>query len=141
MKYVIFIGRLLFSMIFILASLGHFSSDAIQYAAREGVPLPQLFIPVTGVIALLGGISILLGFKARLGAWLIVLFIIPTTFFMHKFWRAQDPMVSTMQQVMFLKNLALLGGALVIAYFGSGPLSLESIKMPFREKRSSKKRK
>jgi len=59
------------------------------------------------------------------GALLLVLFLVPVTFTMHNFWAVQDPMMALMQQAMFMKNLSMLGGALLIAYFGSGPASLD----------------
>jgi len=78
------------------------------------------------VVALAGGLSILLGYRAKLGAWLIALFLIPVTLMMHKFWAVTDPMMAQMQMAMFMKNLSMLGGALLITQFGSGPLSLDA---------------
>jgi putative oxidoreductase len=77
------------------------------------------------VIALLGGLSIALGYKAKLGAWLLVLFLVPATVMMHNFWAVQDVALARMHQVMFMKNLSMLGAALLISYFGAGPLSLD----------------
>jgi len=79
----------------------------------------------TGLLALAGGVSVILGYKARVGAWLLVLFLVPVTLTMHAFWAVQDPMMAQMQQAMFLKNLSMIGGALMIAYHGPGPLSLD----------------
>jgi putative oxidoreductase len=124
MNYVLLLGRIFFSSIFILSSLGHFSEKSIHYAASRGVPMALFLVPAAGVLILLGGLSILLGYRARIGAWLIVLFLIPVTLIIHRFWGMSDPMAASLQEVMFLKNLALLGGALIIAYFGSGPFSL-----------------
>lgn len=120
------LGRILFSLIFIFSSFGHFTQQAIQYAAAQGTPLANILVPLSGVMALLGGVSILLGFKARYGAWLIVLFLIPVTLIMHRFWGLSDPAQAAMQQINFMKNVAMLGGALLIAYFGSGPLSVDN---------------
>ncbi|HEY3818017.1 MAG TPA: DoxX family protein [Polyangiaceae bacterium] len=120
------LGRLLFAAIFILASFGHFSSREIAYAAQQGVPYAHALVPISGVIALVGGLSVLFGFKAKLGAWLLVIFLVPVTLTMHAFWRAHDPMMAQMQQAMFLKNVSMLGGALLIAYFGAGPISFDS---------------
>jgi putative oxidoreductase len=78
------------------------------------------------VIALAGGLSIVLGYHARIGGWLLVLFLVPVTLMMHKFWAATDPQMAQMQQAMFLKNVSMLGGALLIAHFGAGPLSLDA---------------
>ena len=71
------------------------------------------------------GLSILLGYRAKLGAWLIVLFLIGVTP-MHKFWGITDPMMFQMQFAMFMKNIAMLGGALLITQFGPGPWSLDA---------------
>jgi putative oxidoreductase len=128
MKLVLLLGRLLFAFMFIQSSIGHFSHQTVKYAMSKGVPFAEVLVPISGVMALLGGVSILLGFKARLGAWLIVLFLIPVTIMMHDFWTIDDIGTRQIQQGMFMKNLSMLGGALIIAYFGSGPLSVDNIK-------------
>lgn len=125
MKYLALIGRFFFSAIFILSALGHFSHEMIEAATGQGVPSPHLLVPLSGVISLVGGISILIGYKARLGALLLILFLVPVTLFMHPFWNITDPLNATIQQIMFFKNLSILGGACLIAYFGSGPMSLD----------------
>ena len=119
------LGRILFSAIFILSSFHHFSKEMFGYAASQGVPIPALLVPLSGVIALVGGLCILLGYKAHYGAWLLVIFLIPVTLMMHKFWGLADSAAAQMMQIMFMKNLALLGAAFLITYFGSGPLSLD----------------
>jgi len=124
MKYIVLLGRILFSAIFILAAFGHFTADAAKFAANQGMPMASFLVPLSGVIVFLGGLSILLGYKARVGAWLLVIFLIPCTLIMHRFWGLADPMAANLQHVMFMKNLSLLGAALLITYFGSGPLSL-----------------
>lgn len=127
MKYILITGRILYSFIFTMAIIGHFSKQDINYAVAAGVPLASIAVPVSGVISLLGGLSIAFGYKAKWGAWLIVLFLVPVTFMMHNFWAASDNMTAQMQMAMFIKNFALLGSALIISYFGSGPLSLDSL--------------
>lgn len=67
-----------------------------------------------------------MGYKARWGAWLLVAFLVPVTVMVHRFWGLADPQAAMMQQVNFMKNLSLLGGALLICHFGSGPLSLDA---------------
>lgn len=125
MKIILLIGRILFSLIFLMTVSFHFSKDAIGYAASQGVPAAAFLVPASGIIATLGALSIILGFKARWGALLIVLFLVPVTFMMHNFWTISDPMQRQMQMSMFMKNLSILGGALIIAYFGSGPYSVD----------------
>ena len=123
---VVLLGRFLYVLIFLMAAPTHFSKQTIAYAAAQGVPLASVAVPVSGIIALAGGLSILLGYRAKVGAWLIVLFLVPVTPMMHRFWTVHDPMMAQMQIVMFMKNVALLGGALLITQFGSGPLSLDA---------------
>lgn len=125
MKYIFLIGRVLFSLIFIVKSLEHFSSSMINHAAGSGVPMAPFLVPLSGIIALIGGLSILLGYKAKIGAWILIIFLIPITFLMHQFWLTEDVFENMMHQLCFFKNLSILGGALMITYFGSGPFSLD----------------
>jgi putative oxidoreductase len=124
-RYLVPLGRALFVAIFLMSSVGHFSQQTIGYAAHQGVPLASVAVPISGILSLVGGLSILLGFRARIGAWLLILFLVPVTLMMHNFWAVSDPMMARMQQVMFMKNVSMLGACLLIAYFGAGPVSLD----------------
>jgi putative oxidoreductase len=124
LKYITLLGRVLYSFIFIMAAPGHFKAGEIAYAASAGVPMANILVPLSGAIALLGGLSVLLGYKAKCGAWLLVIFLVPVTLMMHKFWGIPDPMAAQMMQIMFLKNVSMLGGALLITQLGSGAASL-----------------
>lgn len=124
---VVFLGRLLFVLMFLMAGFTHLSKNVIGFAASQGVPMASFLVPASGIMALIGGVSVLLGYRAKLGAWLIVLFLIGVTP-MHKFWGIADPMMQQMQMAQFMKNVAMLGAALLITQFGSGPWSLESRK-------------
>jgi len=126
MRYTVLVGRVLYALIFVVASVGHFSQQTITYAAAQGVPLAWIAVPFSGVLSLLGGLSVAAGYRARWGAWLLVVFLIPVTVMLHNFWSVTDPAAAQLQQVMFLKNVALIGGALLITYFGAGPLSLDN---------------
>jgi putative oxidoreductase len=119
-------GRLFYSAIFVLAGFAHFSTTTIGYAAAQGVPLAGLLVPASGLLATVGGLSVAFGYRAKLGAALLVVFLVPVTLTMHNFWAVTDPMMAAMQQAMFMKNLAMLGGALLVAYFGAGPFSLDA---------------
>jgi putative oxidoreductase len=123
-------GRQLFSIIFIVASARHFNPQTIASAARHSVPLPHILVPLSGVIALVGGLSVLFGYRARVGAWLLVIFLVPVTLMMHNFWTVWDPATSQIEKAMFMKNLTMVGGALIISYFGAGPLSVDAIVIP-----------
>jgi len=119
-------GRILFASLFVMASFGHFSSQEIAFAAAQGVPLASIVVPVSGLMALVGGLSVALGYKARLGAVLVILFLIPVTVMMHNFWAVSDPIAAQDQMAHFLKNVSLIGSALFIFHFGAGPLSLDA---------------
>lgn len=120
------VGRVLFGLIFVLAAPGHFSAGTIAYAASQGVPLATVAVPVAGIISLVGGLSVALGFRTRIGAWLLAVFLVPVTLFMHRFWGIPDPMMAQNQMVHFLKNLSMLGAALYLAWAGAGPVSLDA---------------
>jgi len=122
---VVVLGRFFFALIFLLAGANHFNKQTIGYAASQGVPLASMVVPLSGVLAIAGGLSILLGYRAKLGAWLIAIFLVPVTLMMHKFWTVEDPMMAQLQMILFMKNVAMLGGALLISQFGAGPFSLD----------------
>jgi putative oxidoreductase len=121
------VGRQLFAVIFVVASAGHFSSGTIASAAQHGVPMAGVLVPISGLIALAGGLSVLFGYHAKLGARLLVLFLVPVTLTMHNFWAVSDPRLFQIQLLMFMRNVMLLGGALLIAHCGAGSLSLDAL--------------
>jgi putative oxidoreductase len=123
---VVLLGRLFFTLIFLMAAPANFTKQGIAYAASQGAPLASIGVPLMGVISLLGGLSILLGYRARIGACLIALFLLIVTPMMHKFWGLTDPTMAQVQMIMFMKNLSMFGGALLITQFGAGPLSLDA---------------
>ena len=123
---VVVLGRFFFALIFLMAGANHFNKQTIGYAASQGVPLAAIAVPLSGVLAIAGGLSILLGYRAKLGAWLIVLFLVPVSLMMHKFWTVTDPMMAQLQMILFMKNVSMLGGALLISQFGAGPFSLDA---------------
>src|ERR1700682_2936678 len=122
----VLLGRLFFALIFLMAAPSDFTKQVIAYAASQGAPLTSIGVPLMGVISFVGGLSILLGYRAKIGAWLIVLFLLIVTPLMHKFWGLTDPMMAQAQMINFMKNLSMLGGALLIGQFGAGPLSLDA---------------
>jgi putative oxidoreductase len=123
---VVVLGRFFYVLIFLMAGPFHFSKQEVAYAAAQGVPLASILVPFSGVLAFAGGLSILLGYRAKLGAWLLALFLIPVTLMMHNFWAIPDPMMAQVHMAMFMKNLGLLGGALMISQLGAGPFSLDA---------------
>ena len=118
MDVVFLIGRILFVVPFLLSVQIHLINreQGVQYARMYNVPLADLGVPVTGLMALVGGLSVLLGVWGDLGALLIAAFLFLITPFMHAFWREQDAMQRGIQTAMLTKNFALAGGALVLFY-------------------------
>jgi putative oxidoreductase len=127
MKFVSLLGRVLFALIFVIAAPRHFSHEGIQDAAKHGVAPAALLVPLSGVLALIGAISVILGYKARWGAWALVGFLIPVTFLMHSYWTLSDPIAIHVQIAMFFKNLSMLGAALVFSQTGAGSISIDEL--------------
>jgi putative oxidoreductase len=116
---VFLIGRILFALLFIVSGLTvHLIGrrQGVEYARMYNVPLPELGVPLTGVMAVAGGVMVALGLWGDLGALLIAAFLLLITPLMHAFWKEQDAQQKQMQMANFNKNLALLGAALALFY-------------------------
>ena len=124
-RYLVPLGRLFFSAILLLSGPRHFTEQSIGYAAHSGVPMANVLVPTSGILAALAGLSILLGYRAKVGAWLAVFFLVPVTFAMHNFWATTDPMMYQMQFAHFMKNIAMIGAALMITQMGPGAVSFD----------------
>jgi uncharacterized membrane protein YphA (DoxX/SURF4 family) len=120
------VGRILYSLIFLMSGMGHFMrlEQMAPYAQAKGVPAPKLAVAGTGLLLLLGGLSVLLGFYPTIGLILLIVFLVPTTLMMHRFWEVEDPLQRQMEMVNFNKNLALAGAALMLLLLERWPLSL-----------------
>jgi len=125
--YLVLVGRQLFAMIFMIASAGHFTPAQIALAAEHGVLMATVLVPISGVIALLGGLSVLFGYRARVGGCLLGVFLVPVTLFMHNFWAAPDAATFRLQLLLFIRNVALLGCACQLVRVGAGSLSLDAM--------------
>jgi putative oxidoreductase len=126
MRLVVLVGRVCFAVIFILAAFNNFTPAGVAYAAQHGVPSARVLVPLAGVLSLVGGLSVLFGYKARWGALALIAFLIPVTLTMHNFWAVTDPAMAQLQRVEFFKNLSMFGGALLVYYFGAGPVSVDA---------------
>lgn len=114
------IGRILFSLVFLIGAWKHLihSDEMGQYAASRGVFGGRFLSYLSGVMLLLGGVSLLTGSFVRYGSLLLLLFLIPTTILMHRFWRADSPLEKQQEKWQFYKNIALIGA--LISYFSHG---------------------
>ena len=120
MDWLILIGRVVFVVVFVVSGLSvHLLKwrDGVAYARQNRVPLPELLVPFSGLMAVAGGLLLALGLWPDLGALLLVAFIFPVAFMMHAFWRIEEPMARMMDQAHFLKDNALGGAALALFAF------------------------
>ena len=130
MKLTALAGRLLFSLIFFFSGLSLFSPATADYAASQGVPLAHVLVPIAGILSVLGSISIFLGYKTRIGAAMIVLFLVPVTLVFHHFWTIADAGARESAMIDFMKNASILGGALILLVQGAGDYSLDAARQP-----------
>lgn len=116
MDVVALIGRILFVVLFLGSAFGHITKAETMggYAASKGVPQAKLATIASGVLIAVGALMVLLGIWLDLGALLLVVFLVPTAFLMHAFWKETDPQSKQMEMIQFQKDLALAGGALLI---------------------------
>ncbi|MET9969971.1 DoxX family membrane protein [Streptomyces sp. NPDC006356] len=116
MDVLVLIGRILFSALFLASAVGHLTRTKAMaaYAASRGVPAAAPATFGGGLLLLVGGLSVLLGVWADLGALLLLVFLVPTAVLMHAFWRESDPQVRQMEMVQFQKDVALAGAALML---------------------------
>ncbi|MEM8603044.1 MAG: DoxX family protein [Cyanobacteria bacterium P01_H01_bin.121] len=120
-KYIPLIARIFLAVIFLNSGVGKataFGATRDQIAGA-GLPLPTLVTIGSIAFLFLGSISLVLGFKSQIGSVLLLLFLIPATLVFH------NPAADPSQMTQFMKNLAIIGGLLMVLAFGSGPVSLE----------------
>jgi len=123
MDVVLVIARIFFAGIFINSGIMHLTKlDAMTgYATYKKVPAAKLAVIISGLMILVGGLYIVFGVYADLGALLIAIFLIPTAFIMHAFWKEADATAKQNESIGFFKDLSLAGAALIIfALVGSG---------------------
>lgn len=121
------VGRILISLIFVMSGFQKFMMFSMMtgVAAAKHLPMPTLAIGVAATIEVVGGLAILAGFHTKLAAWVVFLFLIPTTLLFHNFWTMQG-MERMDNQGHFMKNLAIMGGLLILAANGAGGYSVDS---------------
>ena len=119
--FFILIGRILLVLIFLnsgIGKVGNFEGTA-QYMAKFGMPFTNYFLIGAIFLELVGSITVVLGFFARFGAMLLLIFLIPTTLIFH------TNFADRMQMIQFMKNMSMFGGCLLLLAAGSGRLSLD----------------
>jgi putative oxidoreductase len=124
------IGRMSVATVFLMSAVGNkipnFSNVA-GYMASEDVPFSKVMLAGAIVFLIAGSLSIIVGFKARIGAVLLLVFLVLATYFFHDFWTLEDAQAKQDQMIQFMKNLALMGTMVFLMANGSGRMSLDSI--------------
>jgi len=124
---VLVIARVLLALMFVLAGASKFGNldGTAGYIASKGLPLPMLLAFGTAALELVGGLAIMLGLQARIAALALAVFTLLASLLFHNFWAmpADQQMV---QQLMFMKNLSVAGGLLLLFSFGAGALSFDA---------------
>ncbi|WP_137286638.1 DoxX family protein [Halorussus salinisoli] len=122
------VGRVLFGGVLAFMGLNHFlqADQMAGYAEAKGAPAPTLSVYASGGLLVLGGASIVLGVFPLVGAAALVAFLVVATPMFHDFWSVEDPERQQQEMTDFLKNVALVGGALVLLAVsgGSWPFAL-----------------
>lgn len=107
------LARGIFGGYFIYNAMNHFQNREMVtgYARAKGVPAAAAAVPLTGAMLMAGGLSLIAGYRPKLGVSLITTFLLGVSPVMHAFWKEQDPQQQMAETVNFTKNMALLGGA------------------------------
>ena len=120
------IGRILISVIFLFSGFGKltsFSSSA-AFLASKHFPIPSAMLAGAIIVEIIGGLCLVFGFKARIAAFIMFLYLIPTTLVFHNFWALQGAARGD-NQIHFLKNIAIMGALLMVSAYGPGKLSID----------------
>ena len=126
--FVSLLGRVLLAAIFLASAvMNHIPkfADITNALAAKGIPAPAVANAIAIALMLLGGVSLVIGYKARLGATMLLVFLVLAAYFFHDFWHYQDKAAAEQQMIHFMKNVAMMGAMLVIIANGPGAWSLD----------------
>jgi putative oxidoreductase len=126
-----FIGRLMLAALFLPAGIGKITGFAgtVGYVSSVGLPLPQVAAAAALVIEVAGGLALIFGYGTRIAALALAVFTLVASLFFHAYWSLPADQ-QMMQQLMFWKNIGVVGGLLTIAAWGAGAWSLDARRAP-----------
>jgi putative oxidoreductase len=121
------VARILLALMFVLSGFGKLTGleGTAGYIASKGLPVPMLLAAAAGVLELVAGVLLIIGWQARWAALALAVFTLVASVLFHNYW-AMPADQQRMQQLMFMKNLAVTGGLLFVFAFGAGALSLDA---------------
>jgi putative oxidoreductase len=113
--FLILLARILFGLVFLFSGIAHIRGRAAMegYVKSKGIPAPALVVVGSGILLIVASLSLILGIYPEIGSLLLIIFLIPTAFLMHAYWREKDPMTRMNEQTAFYKDIALLGAAIL----------------------------
>jgi putative oxidoreductase len=121
------VGRILLALLFLPAGIGKITDFAgiVGYITSAGLPMPQVAAVIALTVEIVGGVALIAGFGTRFAALALAVFTLVASFFFHNFW-ALSAEQQMMQQIMFIKNIAVIGGLLTLAAWGAGAWSVDA---------------
>lgn len=125
MGLLLLVGNILFGGFFVIGGAMHFMklSKMTEYARSKGAPAPKLSVMATGMAIMLAGLGVALGVYQLLSLIVIAGFLVVITPIMHAFWKIPEPNMRMLEMQMFLKNMALLGAALILYALSYGVMN------------------
>jgi putative oxidoreductase len=119
-------GRVLLALVFLLSGIGKLRGfdGTVAYISSVGLPLPSVLAALALALEIVAGVALILGYRTRWAALALAAFTLVAAFLFHNFWSMPEQ-AQVMQQIMFLKNLAIAGGLLMVAAYGPGAWSLD----------------
>lgn len=131
-NYIFLAGRIIFALPLLMMGSTHFlkMEAMVSYATLRGLPAPKISVILSGLVIVIGALSVLAGFRGKIGAWLVAAFLVGSAFSMHQYWNVPDAMLAQEQMANFFKNLIMAGAALMITQIGTGAYSLDYLVKP-----------
>jgi len=124
------LGRLLMGSYFILPGLMKISNyqGTTEYMLAHNVPATAILLPITIVLQIALGLAVILGFKGKFAAFILAGLTLVICIYMHNFWTMEEGVARAHEMQNFVKNMAIMGGLLIISALGTGKFSLDNRK-------------
>ncbi|MER3570436.1 MAG: DoxX family protein [Patescibacteria group bacterium] len=116
--YIFLLSRFILGFYFLFFAFNNLTKMSMlaEYVKSKNVSQPKLAVLFTGLLLLIGGLSIILGFYIQIGVLALTLFFLPVTFIMHNFWQVEDKQMKMMEMINFMKNMAIWAGVLLLLF-------------------------
>lgn len=121
------LGRIIIGALFLISGLMmvKYWASMVQVVASTKLPYPAFFLGGAIILEVLGGVSVILGYRTRLGAWLLIIFLAAATYLFHSFWKVDASHADAVREE-FVRNIVYLGALFLLAAFGPGGYSIDA---------------